>query len=205
MKFWTIITCVAFALVGAPVSAQESEANKLKVAVNAALDVLYLDAYQDYTYDQRQVEVREILEQNYDLMVIIRRALARNWGLMSAEEQGQVTELITQLIVKAYVEGMNGRKRPSLAYGDVIEITSKRLEIPVVVTFPEGKTYNMLYRLGRLKSGWQIYDIVGEDISLVSNYRQQFDDHFRKGNGAQLIEKLKKLLNEGELNGSTTI
>lgn len=205
MKFWTIIACVAFALVGAPVSAQESEANKLKVAVNAALDVLYLDAYQDYTYDQRQAEVREILEQNYDLMVIIRRALARNWGLMSAEEQGQVTELITQLIVKAYVEGMNGRKRPSLAYGDVIEITSKRLEIPVVVTFPEGKTYNMLYRLGRLKSGWQIYDIVGEDISLVSNYRQQFDDHFRKGNGAQLIEKLKKLLNEGELNGSTTI
>ena len=61
----------------------------------------------------------------------------------------------------------------------------------------------MVYRLGRLQSGWQIYDIVGEDISMVSNYRQQFDDHFRKGNGQQLIEKLEDLLNEGELNAST--
>jgi phospholipid transport system substrate-binding protein len=56
-----------------------------------------------------------------------------------------------------------------------------------------------------LKTGWQIYDIVAEDISIVSNYRQQFDDHFRKGNGAQLIEKLEKLLKQEELDVTTII
>jgi ABC-type transporter MlaC component len=46
---------------------------------------------------------------------------------------------------------------------------------------------------------------VAEDISIVSNYRQQFDDHFRKGNGAQLIEKLEKLLKQEELDVTTII
>lgn len=196
---------LAFALAGAPLYSAESESGKLEATLDAALDVLYLDDNQDYSYAQQQNAVRAILGANYDLMVIIRRALARNWGQMSAEEQGQVSELITDLIVKAFVEGMDGRERPSITYGDVIEVTSKRLEIPVVVSFADGKTYNVVYRLGRLKSGWQIYDIVGEDISLVSNYRQQFDDHFRKGNGAQLIEKLEKLLEGEKLNGKTQL
>ncbi|MEZ7843721.1 MAG: ABC transporter substrate-binding protein, partial [Opitutales bacterium] len=87
----------------------------------------------------------------------------------------------------------------------VIEVTSKRIEVPVVISFPSGKTFNVLYRLGLLKTGWQIYDIVAEDISIVSNYRQQFDDHFRKGNGAQLIEKLEKLLKQEELDVTTII
>jgi phospholipid transport system substrate-binding protein len=56
-----------------------------------------------------------------------------------------------------------------------------------------------------LKTGWQIYDIVAEDISMVSNYRQQFDDHFREENGARLIEKLEKLLKKEVLDVSTII
>lgn len=200
------MVCLALVVTGAPVYSQQSDVTiKLEAASNAALDVLYLDAYREYSYEQRQAAVRAILEQNYDLMVLIRRTLGRNWQLMNTEEHVQVTELITRLIVKAYVEGMAGRARPSLEYGTVIEITDKRLEIPLAVMFPNGKIYHVLYRLGRLESGWQIYDIVAEDISIVSNYRQQFDDHFRKGNGTQLIEKLEQLIEQGELNATTKL
>ncbi|MFQ3225886.1 MAG: phospholipid transport system substrate-binding protein [Lentimonas sp.] len=205
MNFLSIIACLAFLLVGAPVYSQGSEAEKLEHTMGAALDLLYLDDYKEYTYAQKQSAVQVLLEQNYDLTVIIRRALARNWGLMSAEEQMRVTDLIKELIVKAYVEGMAGFGRPSIACGEIIEITSKRIEIPVVISFPDGDVFNVLYRLGRLQTGWQLYDIVGEDISMVSNYRQQFDDHFRKGNGQQLIEKLEELLSKGELDENTKI
>jgi phospholipid transport system substrate-binding protein len=117
----------------------------------------------------------------------------------------QVRNLIKQLIVKSFVEGMEGIARPTLDCGAVIEVTSKRIEVPVFIRFSSGKTLNVLYRLGRLKTGWQIYDIVAEDISIVSNYRQQFDDHFRKGNGAQLIEKLEKLLKQEDTDVSKII
>ena len=202
MNFLSMIACVALFVV-LPVQANETA--KLATTMEATLDVMYLDAYKDYTSAQQQDAVRAIVEDQYDLEVLIRRAMARNWSLLTADEQMQVRNLIDQLIVKSFVEGMAGKDRPILDCGAVIEVTSKRIEVPVVISFPSGKTFNVLYRLGLLKTGWQIYDIVAEDISIVSNYRQQFDDHFRKGNGAQLIEKLEKLLGQEELDVSTII
>ena len=202
MNFLSMIASVAlFAVL--PVQANETA--KLATTMEATLDIMYLDAYKDYTSAQRQDAVRAIVEDQYELEVLIRRAMARNWSLLTADEQMQVRNLIDQLIVKSFVEGMAGKGRPILDFGAVIEVTSKRIEVPVVISFPSGKTFNVLYRLGLLKTGWQIYDIVAEDISIVSNYRQQFDDHFRKGNGAQLIEKLEKLLKQEELDVTTII
>jgi ABC-type transporter MlaC component len=100
--------------------------------------------------------------------------------------------------VKAYVKGMNGESKPEVQLGETIEITGKRMEIPSKVKMDE-KTVNVLYRLGRMKSGWQIYDIVAEDISMVANYRQQIDDHFRKGDGQDLINKLNELLTKEDI------
>lgn len=202
MNFLSMIASVAlFAVL--PVQANETA--KLATTMEATLDIMYLDAYKDYTSAQRQDAVRAIVEDQYDLEVLIRRAMARNWSLLTADEQMQVRNLIDQLIVKSFVEGMAGKNRPILDCGAVIEVTSKRIEVPVVISFPSGKTFNVLYRLGLLKTGWQIYDIVAEDISIVSNYRQQFDDHFRKGNGAQLIEKLEKIFKQKELDVTTII
>lgn len=205
MKMWIIIAATVLGVLGTPLYSQEGEAEKMKNTMNAALDVLYLEAYQDYTYEQQQEAVLVLLEESYDLTVIIRRALARNWNALSAEEQRRVSILIEQLVVKAYVEGMEGKQRPEIVCDQVIEITDKRIEIPVVIRFAEGKVLNVVYRLGRLQSGWQVYDIVGEEISLVSNYRQQFDDHFRKGNGQQLIEKLEALLKQDRIDANTQL
>ena len=202
MNFLSMIASVALFAV---LPVQVNETAKLATTMEATLDIMYLDAYKDYTSAQRQDAVRAIVEDQYDLEVLIRRAMARNWSLLTADEQMQVRNLIDQLIVKSFVEGMAGKDRPILDCGAVIEVTSKRIEVPVVISFPSGKTFNVLYRLGLLKTGWQIYDIVAEDISIVSNYRQQFDDHFRKGNGAQLIEKLEKLLKQEELDVTTII
>ena len=200
MNFLCMIAAVALLAV---MPAQADESAKLATTMEATLDIMYLDAYKDYTSAQRQDAIRVIVEGKYDLEVLIRRAMARNWTLLTADEQMQVRNLIDQLIVKSFVEGMVGKGRPILDCGAVIEVSSKRIEVPVVISFPSGKTFNVLYRFGLLKTGWEIYDIVAEDISIVSNYRQQFDDHFRKENGARLIEKLEKLLEQEELDAKT--
>ena len=79
------------------------------------------------------------------------------------------------------------------------------MEIKSTVLLGE-QTFYILFRLGRMRSGWQIYDIVAEgSISVVSNYRQQFDDHFRKGSGAELITRLEDLLLQDIINEKTKI
>ena len=69
----------------------------------------------------------------------------------------------------------------------------------------DAKTYFVVYRLRQMSYGWQIYDIVAENVSLSSNYREQIDDHFREGSGADLITRLKDLLAKNDFNENTKI
>lgn len=204
LKYLSFAVCVLASLVGTSVSAQNAQRDKLQATIDAALDVIYADPSTELSIEGKQAKVRETLEANYDLDVIIRRAIGRNWQLMSEAVQQNVLELVKQLVLKAYVKGMDGNSRPDITLGKVTEISSKRMEIESTVHL-DGKTYEVLYRLGRMESGWQIYDIVAENISVVSNYRQQIDDHFRKGSGAELIDRLKQLLAQDIINEDTQI
>ena len=180
-------------------TAEEGQREKLQGTIDAALDVIYSDCCSELTVEDKQAKVRQRIEANYDLDVIIRRAIGRNWQLMKTSEQETVLELVKKLVLKAYVDGLEGKSRPEVTLGDVTTISDTRIEIISTIHL-DGKTYFVLYRLGRMASGWQIYDIVAENISVVSNYRQQIDDHFRKGNAAELIARLKELLQKDDIN-----
>jgi phospholipid transport system substrate-binding protein len=142
------------------------------------------------------------VEANYDLDVIIRRAIGRNWEFMSEAEQTRVLSLVKELVLKAYVKGLEGKARPKVTLGEVIKISDKRMEIKSTIVL-DNKTYYVLYRLGKMPSGWQIYDIVAENVSVVSNYREQIDDHFRRGTGAELITRLEELLAKNTIDEDT--
>lgn len=196
-----------FALVcsaSAVFSAEFAERDKLQNTLNGSLEALYGDCCVDLSTEDKQANVRAAIEGNYDLNVMIRRVIGRNWRLMSEEEQSKALELVKQLVVKAYVEGLDGKTRPEIKLGDVITITDTRIEIESTVTL-DGQVYYVTYRLGRMASGWQIYDIVAENISIVSNYRQQIDDHFRKGTGAGLVARLEELLEQDVIDEDTKI
>lgn len=197
-KFFYLVSSICFLAVSS-LAAASSEVSRLKGVIDAAIEAIHGECCAGLSYAEKQAKVREALESEYDLNVIIRRTLGRNWARMSDQEQDQVLDLVKQLLVKAYVKGMEGKRPPEVTFGDLIAVTDKRIEIPSTVKF-ENQTINVLYRLGRMSSGWQIYDIVAEDISIVGNYRQQIDDHFRRGDGQGLIRRLNELLAKEDFN-----
>lgn len=198
MKKLALLTSFIWLLAICSSHAASSEADRLKGVIDAAIDAVYGDCCADLSVEEKQSKVREVLESEYDLNVVIRRAIGRNWRLMDEEEQEKVLELVKQLLVKAYVENMEGKEPPEVQMGEVVTVTDKRIEIPSKVKL-NGEKVDLVYRLGKMSSGWQIYDIVTEDISVVSNYRQQIDDHFRKGDGQDLINRLQKLLTKEDI------
>ena len=191
-------------LAGVSVSAKEAQKHKLQGMIDAALDVIYSDTYASLSVNEKQAKVRETLESGYDLDVMIRYAIGRNWRRMSEQEQLEVLELVKQLVLKAYVKALDGKDRPSVTLAELTETGKARMEIESIVVL-DAKTYFVVYRLRQMSSGWQIYDIVVENVSLSSNYREQIDDHFRKGSGADLITRLKDLLTKDEFNENTKI
>ena len=186
------------------VSAQELQKEKLQGMIDATLDVIYSQTYASLSANEKKLKVREKIESSYDLDVMIRYAIGKNWRRMNKTEQLEVLELVKQLVLKAYVIGLEGKDRPTVTFGELTEIGKARIEIESTMVL-DAKTYYIIYRLRQMDSGWQIYDIVAENVSMSSNYRGQIDDHFRKGSAADLIARLKDLLAKDEINEDTKI
>ena len=205
MKFFSLKAYLVLGLLlVASVSAQEAQKEKLQGMIDATLDVIYSESYASLSANEKQLKVRQKLESSYDLDVMIRYAIGKNWRRMNEQEQLEVLELVKQLVIKAYVMGLEGKDRPSITLGELTEIGKARIEIESTMVL-DTKTYYILYRLRQMDSGWQIYDIVAENVSMSSNYRGQIDDHFRKGSATDLIARLKDLLAKDEINEDTKI
>lgn len=204
IRFISSLLLISTICVSSAFAVGNEERDKLENAITKALNVLYGDRCTHLSLEEKQAKVRESLEADYDLDVLIRRIIGRNWRILSETEQKQVLELVKQLVVKAFVNGLAGEIRPEVEMGKAILIADNRLEVESTVALNES-TFYVTYRLGRMSSGWQIYDIVAENISVVSNYRQQIDDHFRKRTSAELITRLESMLKNNDLNGNTEI
>jgi phospholipid transport system substrate-binding protein len=205
MKFFSYMAYLVLGLLlVASVSAQELQKEKLQGMIDATLDVIYSQTFASLSANEKKLKVREKIESSYDLDVMIRYAIGKNWRRMNEQEQLEVLELVKQLVLKAYVIGLEGKDRPTVTFGELTEIGKARIEIESTMVL-DAKTYYILYRLRQMDSGWQIYDIVAENVSMSSNYRGQIDDHFRKGSAADLIARLKDLLAKDEINEGTKI
>ena len=205
MKFFSYMASLVLGLLlVVSVSAQELQKEKLQGMIDTTLDVIYSQTHASLSANEKQLKVRQKLESSYDLDVMIRYAIGKNWRRMNKTEQLQVLELVKQLVLKAYVIGLEGKDRPTVTFGELTEIGKARIEIESTMVL-DAKTYSILYRLRLMDSGWQIYDIVAENVSMSSNYRGQIDDHFRKGSAADLIARLRDLLARDEINEDTKI
>src|SRR5690606_32542026 len=146
----------------------------------------------------KRERVLATLESNFSFDIIIRRALGRNWNSLDAAQQDQVTILISDLLIMAYTKELKDGPKPEMEFSKPVDLSANKIEIPTLVGFKDKKVA-VSYRLANIKGrGWQVYDVLVEGVSMVSNYRKQFDEHFQSKSGADLIELLRSKLDEIE-------
>lgn len=146
--------------------------------------------------EERRLLIRKAVDRRFDWEEMSRRSLARHWSKRSEEEKKEFVELFGQLLERTYldkVEGYSGEKVEYVGesidggYGvvDVKILTSKNEEISVQ------------YRL-RNKGGslWMVYDISVAGVSLVNNYRSQFNSILSRNPYSSLVERLKEKIDQ---------
>lgn len=192
MKLFKISLCL-FAFFASNLSlATNDPAMQIKETSENVLEILYSDSQ---TIEE---EILAYLSDNYDLDIIIRRTLGRNWNKINSEHQQRVVALIKRLVLRAYIDGMRGKIKPDIQYSDTRFISTKRAEVPTFVYFSD-KPIALTYRVGLVSGQWEIFDIVVENISIVLTYRNQFDVFFTKNTSDALIKKLETLLTNENL------
>lgn len=164
---------------------------QLKTAVDRAIVVLKDPRYKgEAKTKERRDELKKILFTRFDFAEMAKRSLGIHWRKRTDAEQREFIGLFTDLLERAYADIIESYSDEKVVYlnerldGSFVEVASK------IVT-SKGQEYSINYKAQQMGSEWRVYDVVAENISLVSNYRSQFDRVINKNSYEELVRLLK--------------
>ena len=145
---------------------------------------------------ERRSAVRKIADEIFDFSEIARRALARHWQPLTDKQRAEFVSLFSDLLERSYMSKIE------LYGGEKIQYVSERVEgetatVATRIVTKNGTEVPIDYRLLRKGDRWLVYDVNIEGVSLVSNYRTQFNKIIQTASFTDLIQKLKT--KQGEL------
>jgi len=164
---------------------------QLKASVEQIVKVLEDPALRaEVRARERRAAIRKEAEVIFDFGETAKRALGRHWQGLPASDRAEFTVLFTDLIERAYISKIERYSGERIAFaGESVDgglasvrtrfVTKKGTEIPVD------------YRMQQRGDRWLVYDVSVEGVSLINNYRTQFDKIIQTSSYAELVRKMK--------------
>lgn len=144
--------------------------------------------------EDRIAERREMLRQailpRFDFSEMARRSLGSHWKNQKARQEEFVT-VFTDFVENAYVGRIESFKNEKITFGRE-RIDSDLAEVDTKVLVSKGEPVSINYKLHLVGTDWKVYDVVIENISLVNNYRSQFNRILNTASFDDLLQKLRE-------------
>ena len=139
----------------------------------------------------RRVAVRKIANEIFDFGETAKRSLGRHWAARTPAEREEFVQLFSDLLERSYiskVELYGGEKiqyvSDSIEEGDQAKVQTKLLT-------KQGGEIPIEYRMHKKGERWLVYDVIIEGVSLVANYRTQFNKIIQTSSFQELVKKMK--------------
>jgi phospholipid transport system substrate-binding protein len=170
-------------------SDEKTAAKELLVSkIEAALSVLQR---KDLVQQEKNKQVTAIVEPIFDFNLMAKLALGRKyWPGLSEKNRKKFVDLFVERLKATYIDKLSHYTNEKVVYESPVQ-NGIKIQIPTKV-ISKSKDYSMLYKLYKSSSGYKIYDIEIEGVSLISTYRSQFYDILSKGTIDDLLLKLEK-------------
>jgi phospholipid transport system substrate-binding protein len=188
---WAVtVTCLlTIALTGAAWAGLATD--QLKGAIDRVIKTLEDPSLkgEGKAIDRRQA-VRKIANDIFDFSEIARRSMARHWAPLSEGQRVEFVGLFGDLLERSYISKIE------LYGGEKILYTSERVDgdfatVGTKIITKNGTEVPVDYKMLRKSDRWMIYDVNIEGVSLVSNYRTQFNKIIQTSSYNELVNKLK--------------
>ena len=164
---------------------------QLKSAIDQVLATVNAPALKgDGRAVERRIAVRKIANEIFDFSEIARRSLGRYWQPLSEAQRSEFVGLFGDLLERSYISKIELYGGEKIIYngervdGDLATVSTK------IIT-KNGTEVPVDYRLFRRGENWMIYDVNIEGISLVSNYRTQFNKIIQTSGYNSLVDRMK--------------
>ena len=132
-----------------------------------------------------------VIRKVFDFSVIAKLALGKNRKSFSNDQLDEFTVLFTELLGNTYISKIQGNFRnEKIAYLDQKMVTESKARVKTEI-IRENSVIPVVYSIRNKNGQWKIYDIKVEGVSLVKNYRSQFDKILFNKKPEHLIERLR--------------
>ena len=183
---------VAGILSWAPASADAgAPTDQLKTAVDQMVKILEDPALKaEGREKERRAAIRREAETVFDFGETAKRALGRHWQPLAEKDRQEFTSLFTDLIERAYISRIERYSGERVTYtGESVDGALASVRTRFVTK--QGTEIPIDYRMQQRGDRWLVYDVVVEGVSLINNYRTQFDKIIQTSSYAELVRKLK--------------
>ena len=176
-----------------PAGAQEIKpTDALRGPLDSALAILQDPRYRGGSERAAQKEkLWEIIRKVFDFEGITVLAVGQNWKLFSPEQKKVFIDLFTTRLGNSYLNKIQGSFNNEKVEFLGEEALSPAKYLVKTKIIREVDSIAVDYRVRPIDGAWRIYDVLVEGVSLVANYRSQFDGILRKDSPAVLIERVR--------------
>ena len=140
---------------------------------------------------ERRAAVRKIANEIFDFGETARRSLGRHWQPRTPAERDEFVQLFSDLLERSYISKVELYGGEKIQYlGDTIdEQTQAKVQTKLVTK--GGSDIPIEYRMHKKGERWLVYDVIIEGVSLVANYRTQFNKIIQTSSYQELVKKMK--------------
>ncbi len=147
--------------------------------------------------EERRRLIWEEIDKRFDWNEMARRTLSIHWRKRTPEERAEFTRLYAKLLERTYlnrIEAYSGEK--VLYLGERVEGNYGLVKVEIITT--RNTEIQVLYRVKKKGEKWLVYDVSIEGVSLVNNYRKQFNAIITKSSFEKLMERLRAKVEKNE-------
>ena len=171
--------------------------DEMKSTIDGVLHIITDTAYKKDHKTRRKL-IRDLISQRFNYEEMGMRSLGANWKNISASEQREFVGLFSKLLENSYATKIEGAKEERVNYKDE-KVKGKYAMVKTEIIRNTGKM-PVDYKLIRLDAKWKVYDVVIEGVSLIKNYRSQFNRIIHLESYEALKKKIQLRIREIEEN-----
>ena len=146
--------------------------------------------------DQKRRQIlKKTISVIFDYNEMAKRSMGKHWNQRSAAEKKQFSDLFASLLENSYASKIESYNNEKIVYLKEV-IDSDHAELKSKVVTSKRDEFSLDYRMINQNGKWMVYDVVIEGVSLVSNYRTQFNKIITSNGYPELVKKLQTKTDE---------
>jgi phospholipid transport system substrate-binding protein len=148
--------------------------------------------------EAKNVALRKIVDSFLDFDELARRALVKHWDGLTPKQRTEFVKTLRALVERNYLNQMYGQPDYDLKLENESKNGNDATVTGVLHTTTRGKKVDMAleYKLVYKNGAWLVYDVITDDLSLLENYRAEFNKIIAKESFDALLTKMKKRLED---------